>query len=278
MFNGARVIGPAVAGLLVARIGEGWCFFANGVSYLAVIAGLLMMKIECTRRSTSDSPVADIIEGFQWVSRTAPIRALLLLLGLVSLVGMPYTVLMPIFADRILHGGARGLGVLMGFTGVGALLGALTLALRSGVRGLGRLVALTCAGFGVSLIAFGFSRNFWLSAILLIPAGFSIMLEMACSNTLIQSMVPDVLRGRVMAVYSMMFMGMAPFGALLGGAIADRVGAPIAVASGGVASILGAIAFARKLPVFRGEARQLIIAQAVAGGEPSEEMTARVVE
>src|SRR5262249_6081035 len=129
MFNGARVIGPAVAGLLVARIGEGWCFFANGVSYLAVIAGLLMMKIECTRRSISDSPLEDIIEGFQWVSRTAPIRALLLLLGLVSLVGMPYTVLMPIFADRILHGGARGLGILMGFTGVGALLGALTLAL-----------------------------------------------------------------------------------------------------------------------------------------------------
>jgi MFS family permease len=278
MFNGARVIGPAVAGLLVARIGEGWCFFANGVSYLAVIAGLLMMKIECTRRSTSDSPLADIIEGFQWVSRTAPIRALLLLLGLVSLVGMPYTVLMPIFADRILHGGAKGLGILMGFTGVGALLGALTLALRSGVRGLGRLVALTCAGFGVSLIAFALSRYFWLSALLLIPAGFCIMLQMACSNTLIQSMVPDALRGRVMAVYSMMFMGMAPFGALLGGAIADRVGAPIAVASGGVAGIVGAITFARKLPAFRGEARQLIIAQAVAGGEPSEEMTARVVE
>jgi len=278
MFNGARVIGPAVAGLLVARIGEGWCFFANGVSYLAVIAGLLMMKIECTRRSTSDSPLADIIEGFQWVSRTAPIRALLLLLGLVSLVGMPYTVLMPIFADRVLHGGAKGLGILMGFTGVGALLGALTLALRSGVRGLGRLVALTCAGFGVSLIAFALSRYFWLSALLLIPAGFCIMLQMACSNTLIQSMVPDAPRGRVMAVYSMMFMGMAPFGALRGGAIADRVGAPIAVASGGVAGIVGAITFARKLPAFRGEARQLIIAQAVAGGEPSEEMTARVVE
>jgi len=277
MFNGARVIGPAIAGILVARIGEGWCFFANGVSYIAVIAGLLLMRIECTPRSKSDSPLADIIEGFRWVSRAAPIRALLLLLGLVSLVGMPYTVLMPIFADRILHGGARGLGILMGFTGVGALLGALTLALRSGVRGLGRLVALTCAGFGVSLIAFAFSRYFWLSAVLLIPAGFCIMLQMACSNTLIQSMVPDALRGRVMAVYSMMFMGMAPFGALLGGAIADRVGAPTAVAAGGVAGIVGAIVFGRKLPVFRGEARQLIIAQAVAGGEPLEEMTARVV-
>jgi MFS family permease len=278
MFNGARVIGPAIAGILVAKIGEGWCFFANGISYIAVIAGLLMMRIECRARSKSDSPLDDIIEGFRWASHTAPIRALLLLLGLVSLVGMPYTVLMPLFADRILHGGAKGLGILMGFTGIGALLGALTLALRSGVRGLGRLVALTCAGFGISLIAFSFSRYFWLSAVLLIPVGFCLMLQMACSNTLIQSMVPDALRGRVMAVYSMMFMGMAPFGALLGGALADRLGAPITVSTGAVASIVGAIVFARQLPAFRGEARQLIIAQAVAGGEPSEEMTARLRE
>jgi MFS family permease len=292
MFNGARVIGPAIAGILVAKIGEGWCFFANGVSYVAVIIGLLLMKIECVRRSKSDSPVADIIEGFHWASRTGPIRMLLLLLGLVSLVGMPYTVLMPVFADRILHGGASGLalflhakdpgavrlGVLMGATGVGALLGALTLALRSGVRGLGRLIALSCAGFGVSLIFFAASRNFWLSTVLLVPVGFSIMLQMACSNTLIQSMVPDALRGRVMAVYSMMFMGMAPFGALLGGALANRLGAPITVSIGAVASIVGAIWFGRHLPVFRGEARQLIIAQAVAGGEPSEEMTAPAVD
>ena len=290
MFNGARVIGPAIAGILVAKIGEGWCFFANGVSYIAVIIGLLLMKIECARRSKSDSPLADIVEGFRWASQTGPIRMLLMLLGLVSLVGMPYTVLMPVFADRILHGGASGvasflhakdpgavrLGVLMGATGVGALLGALTLALRSGVRGLGRLIVITCAGFGLSLIVFAASENFWLSATLLVPVGFCIMLQMACSNTLIQTMVPDVLRGRVMSVYSMMFMGMAPFGALLGGAIADRLGAPVTVAIGGAASIVGAILFGRKLPVFRGEARQLIIAQAVAGGEPSEEMTVRV--
>jgi MFS family permease len=291
MFNGARVIGPAIAGILVAKIGEGWCFFANGVSYIAVIVGLLLMKIECVRRSKSDSPLADIMEGFRWASHTGPIRMLLMLLGLVSLVGMPYTVLMPVFADRVLHGGASGvaafvhakdpgavrLGVLMGATGVGALLGALTLALRSGVRGLGRLIVITCAGFGLSLIVFAASKSFWLSATLLVPVGFCIMLQMACSNTLIQTMVPDVLRGRVMSVYSMMFMGMAPFGALLGGAIADRLGAPWTVAIGGAASIVGAVLFGRKLPVFRGEARQLIIAQAVAGGEPSEEMTSRVV-
>src|SRR5207237_8235259 len=217
MFNGARIIGPAIAGILVGKIGEGWCFFANGVSYIAVIIGLLMMKIQCTRRMPSAaSPLADIIEGFRFVSRTAPTRALLLLLGLVSLVGMPYTVLMPVFADRILHGGARGLGILMGATGVGALLGALTLASRSGVRGLGRWVAYSCGGFGVSLFLFAFSRSFWLSTILLLPVGFSMMLQMSSSNTLIQAMVPDELRGRVLALYSMMFMGMAPFGALKG--------------------------------------------------------------
>jgi MFS family permease len=282
MFNGARIIGPAIAGILVARIGEGWCFFANGVSFIAVIIGLLLMKIDCPPRSLSDSPLEDIIEGFRWVSHTAPIRSLLLLLGLVSLVGMPYTVLMPVFADHVLHGGARGLaaflkahdagavrlGVLMGATGVGALLGALTLAVRSGVRGLGRLVAITCGGFGVSLILFTLSRNFWLSAVLLVPVGFCLMLQMASSNTLIQTMVPDALRGRVMSVYSMMFMGMAPFGALLGGALADRLGAPVTVALGAVASVVGGILFARQLPAFRGEARRLIIAQAMADAEP----------
>jgi MFS family permease len=278
MFNGARVIGPAIAGILLVKIGEGGCFLANGISYIAVIMGLLMMKVECKPRSKSDSPIDDIIEGFRWVSRTGPIRALLLLLGLVSLVGMPYTVLMPVFADHVLHAGARGLGTLMGFTGVGALLGALTLAMRSGVKGLGRLVWICCAGFGISLIAFSFSKLLWLSAVLLIPVGFFIMLQMACSNTLIQAMVPDALRGRVMALYSMMFMGMAPFGALLGGAMADRMGAPITVAVGGVASIAGGIWFGRQLPVFRGEARQLIIAQAMAGGEPAEEMSVRVVQ
>jgi MFS family permease len=278
MFNGARVVGPAIAGILVAKIGEGWCFFANGVSYIAVIVGLLLMRVDCPARSKSDSPLEDIIEGFRWVRHTGPIRALLLLLGVVSLVGMPYTVLMPVFADRILHGGAKGLGILMGFTGIGALFGALTLALRTGIKGLGKLVSICCAGFGISLIAFSFSKIFWLSAFLLIPVGFFIMLQMACSNTLIQAMVPDALRGRVMAVYSMMFMGMAPFGALLGGALADRLGAPITVATGGIASIVGAIWFGKQLPVFRGEARQLIIAQAMAGGEPAEEMTARVVQ
>ena len=278
MFNGARVIGPAIAGILVAKIGEGWCFFANAVSYIAVIVGLLLMRVYSPARASLASPLEHMMEGFRFVHRTAPIRALLLLLGLVSLVGMPYVVLMPIFADRILHGGARGLGILMGATGVGALLGALTLAFREGVKGLARWVAWCSAGFGVSLVVFALSRSFWVSVLLLLPVGYTIMLQMACSNTLIQVMVPDELRGRVMAVYSMMFMGMAPIGALLGGALADRLGAPLTVAIGGVASIVAAAWFGLHLPKIRVEARRLILAQAVAGGEPAEGTTARVAQ
>jgi MFS family permease len=293
MFNGARVIGPAVAGILVAKLGEGWCFFVNAVSYIAVIIGLLMMDVHAPAKASKHTPALEhIIEGFQFVSRTAPIRALLLLLGLVSITGMPYVVLMPIFADRILRSGGQGLasllgstdlgamrlGILMGATGVGAMLGALTLAMRSGVKGLGRWITVCCAGFGLSLTLFAFSKSFWLSVVLLLPAGYFIMLQMACSNTLIQVMVPDALRGRAMAVYSMMFMGMAPIGALLGGALADRLGAPTTVAIGGLASLAGAWWFGVQLPKIRVEARQLIIAQGMAGGEPAEEMSARVVE
>ncbi len=278
MFNGARVIGPAVAGIMVARIGEGWCFGANAISYIAVIVGLMLMRVNCARRFGSGSPIEDIIEGFRWANQTKIIRALLLLIGLVSLVGMPYTVLMPVFADKILHGGARGLGILMGATGVGALFGALTLAAKTGVKGLGRWVAVSCAMFGISLFLFSFSRLFWLSVLLLLPAGYSMMLQMACSNTLIQTMVPDQLRGRVMALYSMMFMGMAPLGALFGGALAHRMGAPITVAVGGIACVFGSIWFGRALPELRIEARRLIIAQGLAGGEPEQELNAQPVE
>jgi MFS family permease len=278
MFNGARVIGPAIAGILVARIGEGWCFAANSLSYIAVIVGLSLMHVHCAPRASKHSPIEDIIEGFRWVNQTRVIRALLLLIGLVSLVGMPYTVLMPIFADKILHGGARGLGILMGATGVGALFGALTLAAKTGVKGLGRWVAFSCASLGVSLFCFSFSNTFWLSAALLLPAGYSMMLQMACSNTLIQTMVPDQLRGRVMSLYSMMFMGMAPFGAFFGGALAHRIGAPVTVAIGGVACVIGAIWFGRALPAMRIEARRLIVAQGLAAGEPVQELNAQPVE
>jgi MFS family permease len=274
MFNGARIVGPAIAGILVATIGEGWCFFSNAVSYIAVITGLLLMKIKAQRRvPLPGSALASIVEGFKYVGRTGPVRALLLLLGLVSLMGMPYAVLMPIFADQILHGGPRGLGLLMGASGVGALVGALSLAARQGIRGLGRWVAFSSAGFGVSIILFSQSRSFWLSAALLLPVGFSIMIQMASSNTLVQSMVPDNLRGRVMAVYSMMFMGMAPIGALLAGTLAGRLGAPKTVAIGGAMCIVGAAVFGLRLSALRSEARQIIVALQMTGGDPADEVT-----
>ena len=279
IFNGARILGPAVAGITVAAIGEGWCFFANGVSYIAVIAGLLLMTVtpRPSPRQGRRSGLESLLEGFHWVARKGPIRALLLLLGLVSLTGMPYMVLMPIFADRILHSGARGLGLLMGASGVGALIGTLALAARHGVSGLGRWVMFAAMGFGTSLVLFSMSHSFWLSMLLVMPAGFSMILQMASSNTLIQTMVPDELRGRVMAVYSMMFMGMAPFGALLSGAIANHLGAPLTVRLGGAICVAGGAVFALTWPGLRGEARQLILAQSMAGGEPPEEMTGKAV-
>ena len=273
MFNGARIIGPAVAGILVAWVGEGWCFFANSVSYIAVIAGLLMMKLPPpVNLANAGSPVEHILEGFRFVARAAPLRSLLLLLGLVSLVGTPYSVLMPVFANQILHGGAKELGWLMGATGVGALLGALSLATRAGLKGLGKVIALCAGGFGVSLILFAASKIFWLSLVLLLPVGFTMMVQMASTNTLLQSMVPGEMRGRVVALYTMMFMGVAPFGAFFAGAMAHRIGAPWTVAIGGVACIAGAIVFAMVLPTFRTEARELILAQGLALS-PAEELT-----
>jgi MFS family permease len=219
--------------------------------------------------------VTHIIEGFRFVMHTGPIRALLLLLGLVSVTSMPYAVLMPIFADRIFHSGARGLGILMGFSGIGALMGALTLAARREVKGLGRWVSVACGVFGVSLILFAFSRWFWLAAAMLIPVGFALMTQMGASNTLIQSMTPDRLRGRVMSVYSMMFMGMAPLGALLAGVVAEHLGAPFTVGAGGVVAVAGSILFGLRWPELRPEARQLVLAQQMVAGNPPDEVTAQ---
>jgi MFS family permease len=271
MMNGARIVGPAVAGILVALVGEGWCFLLNGLSYLAVIVGLVFITAGNTAPREDTGPRTEaILEGFRFVLHAQPVRSLLLLVGVVSLMGMPYSVLMPIFADDILMGGPKGLGLLMGAAGIGALLGAVTLAGRQGVRGLGRWVMLACAGFGVNLILFSLSRYFWLSFFLLIPVGFSMMVQLASSNTLIQSMVPDRLRGRVMAVYSMMFVGMAPFGALLAGLLANSLGAQATVAIGGAVCIAGALWFRSHLPRLRAEGRQLILAQMMAAGEPAD--------
>ncbi len=277
MFNGARVIGPAAAGIVVAAIGEGWCFFANGISFIAVIVCLLIMTIDRPRASIQGSPLQNVMEGFKFVGGTGPIRALMLLLGLVSFTAMPYAVLMPLFADKLLHGGPKALGILMGCSGAGALCGAVTLAMRKTIKGLGRWVAVACSSFGVALILFSFSRTLWLSAVLLVPVGFFVMIQMASTNTLIQSMVPDQLRGRVMAVYSMMFMGMAPFGALSAGSIAHNIGAPWTVAIGGIISVIGGIFFGLRWPRLRSTARELIVAQQMTGGAPAQETTSEII-
>jgi MFS family permease len=274
MFNGARIVGPAVAGLLVATVGEGWCFGINAVSYIAVLTGLFLINLEAQRKvPLPGSAISNIVEGFKFVAKTSPIRSLLLLLGVVSLMGSPYAVLMPIFADRILQGGVSGLGILMGASGVGALAGALALAARKSLKGLGRWIALASAGFGICLILFSFSRSFWLSAAFLVPAGFAMMIQMASSNTLVQSMVPDHLRGRVMAVYSMMFMGMAPLGAMFAGTLAENIGAPYTVAIGGAVCIVAALIFGLNLSEFRTEAREIIIALNMASGSPVDRPT-----
>jgi MFS family permease len=273
MFNASRVVGPAVAGILVASIGEGWCFFANAVSYIAVIIGLLLMNVRRHERiRPPGSPLSHVVEGFRFVTQNPPVHALLMLLGVVSLTGMPYAVLMPIFADRVLHGGAATLGWLMGASGVGALAAALLLASRQSLDGLGRWVAIAATGFGVGLAVFSFSRTFWLSSGILALMGFALMIQMGSSNTLIQSMVPDRLRGRVMAVYSMMLMGMAPIGSLLAGAAADHMGAPLTVAAGGAVCTIAAFVFWLRLPRLRVHTRQLIVAQQLAGVDPPREM------
>jgi MFS family permease len=274
MLNGARIVGPAIAGLIVAAFGEGWCFLLNALSYIAVIGALLVMHVDAAPHPEAHvSAWESIVEGFAYSWNTKPVRALLLLLGLVSLMGMPYSVLMPVIAASVLGGGANAYGLLMSASGVGALGGAALLTFRRHIRGLGRWVAISAVSFGVSLIAFSFSRLLWLSAVLLLPAGFFMMVEMAASNTLIQSMIPNRLRGRVMSVYSMMFMGMAPIGSLVAGALAAPLGAPATVALGGAICIAGGLLFGAGLPALRGPARELIIAQQLAAGSPSEEAT-----
>jgi len=248
MFNGARIVGPAVAGLLVAALGEGLCFLLNGITFLFVIAGLLMMKIES--RPPQKKPggrMAQLQEGFAYAWRNVAIRSLLLLLGLISLLGMSYVVLMPVFAEEVLRSGPRGLGGLLTAGGCGALIAALWMAGRGNLFGLGQVVAWASAGFGLSLSLFAFSRIYWLSALCLVPAGFCLMVQMACTNTLIQSLVGDAMRGRVMGLYTTMFLGMAPFGSLLAGFLAEHLGAPAAVAIGGIASAVGAFGFWARL-------------------------------
>jgi MFS family permease len=209
----------------------------------------------------------------RFVWHNAPIHALLIVVGVGSLAGTPFSVLMPIFADKILHGGPQALGWLMGVSGVGALCGALLLATRKHVRGLGRWVVISGASYSIALMAFGYSQVFLLSAALMLPIGFAMMIQFGAANTLIQTMTPDSLRGRVMSVYSMVFMGMAPIGALIAGAVAEHTGAPLALASGGLICLLVACGFGAWLPKIRPSARELIVAQGMGAGAPPQELT-----
>lgn len=260
MVNGARLFGPSIAGMLIAFTGEGICFLLNGVSYLFVIASLLMMKISPRKAAPRQKKVVhELKEGFKYTFGFAPIRYLILLLALVSLVGMPYTVLMPVFAKEILHGGSHTFGFLMGASGMGALLGALFLASRKNVLGLDKVIPLAAATFGAGLIAFSFSRFFLLSMGLMVFVGLGMMLQMASTNTILQTIVDDDKRGRVMSFYTMAFMGTAPFGSFIAGSLASKIGAPDTLVVGGVACLLGTLIFVKYLPHFQKAIRPIYI-------------------
>ena len=250
--NVARLIGPAIAGVVIAAVGEGYCFAIDGASYIAVVASLLMMRVPplLIQRATS-SMLEQLREGWSYVVHFRPIRTILSLFALLSLMGMPFMVLMPIFASQVLHGGAHTLGYLMGASGVGALISAISLALRKSVRGLTTMIQIAAVMFGSGLILFGLSHRLMLSLLLMIVVGFGMMQGLAASNTVIQTLVPEDKRGRVMSYYTMAFVGMAPFGSLLAGALAHRFGASHAVMITGAFCLIGAAWYTTQLRSIR---------------------------
>jgi len=248
IFNGARVVGPAIAGFAIGWLGEGWCFFLNGISFLAVIAALMMMRIAKTEQRHGDgSPLQRFIQGFRFAMGDRTIRPALLLVSLMSMFGLQYTVFMPIFARDVLHGGPSMLGLLMTSAGVGAVIGALHFASRTDEKGLVEWIAVTASTCSLGLIFFSQSRVFWLSAVMLLAAGFSATSQLAATNTIVQVRVPDELRSRIMAVYATMFMGVQPLGALVAGGVAKRFGAPRTLGVFGVICLCGAVVFASRV-------------------------------
>jgi MFS family permease len=265
MVNMARLVGPSLAGLVIAGFGEGYCFLIDGLSYFAVIASLAHTQVKPLpgRGEAVSSMATQLREGWLYVSRFAPVRTILLLFALVSLMGIPYVVLMPIFAAQVLHGGPHTLGLLMGASGVGALVSALSLAVRKTVLGLGRMIPIAALSFGAGLILFGLSRVLWLSMFMMLFTGFGMMQGMAASNTIIQTVVPEDRRGRVMSYYTMAFVGMAPFGSLLAGGLAHKLGAPHTVIITGTVVILGGLWFATRLKALREEIRPIYQAMGI---------------
>ncbi len=258
MVNLARLVGPSLAGLVIAASSEGWCFLLDGISYVAVIVSLLLMRVRVARapRGTS-SLIAQMREGWTYVSTFVPVRTILLLFAIISLMGMPYVVLMPIFAAQVLHGGPHTLGFLMGAAGVGAVVSALSLVVRRSVRGLTKMLPIAALLFGTSLVLFGLSRVLWLSLLLMLVTGFGMMQGLTASNTIIQTLVPEDKRGRVMSYYTAAFVGMAPFGSLLAGALASRIGAPRTVMVTGSCCIVGAVWFWSRLTAIRTDIRPI---------------------
>jgi MFS family permease len=252
MVNIARLIGPSLAGMLIAVTSEGWCFLIDGVSYIAVIASLLAMRLNTAQVKRVPASLAhELREGWAYVSGFLPVRTILLLFAVVSLMGMPLMVLMPIFAARVLHGGPHTLGFLMGAMGIGSLISAISLAARKNVRGLTRTIPTAATLFAIGLIGFGLSHWFWLSMVCVLIAGIGMMQIMAASNTIIQTLVSEDMRGRVMSFYTMAFMGMTPFGSLLAGSMASAIGAPTTIVITGVAILLAASWYFTRLSAIR---------------------------
>ena len=274
MVNMARLVGPSLAGLLIAVKSEGWCFLVDGISYIAVIISLLMMRVPRTEEQRArTSTLTQLKEGWTYVAGFVPIRSILLLFGLLSLMGWPFMVLMPIFAAEILHGGPHTLGFLMGAVGIGSLASALSLVMRRSIRGLTRVIPVAAVIFGVGLIAFGFSHYLWLSMLMMLVAGFGMMQGLTGSNTIIQTLVDENMRGRVMSYYTMAFVGMAPFGSLLAGAMAHAIGAPRTVVISGIACIVGGIWFTSQLPAIRKDMRPIYERLGIIPQAPLEEAT-----
>ena len=264
MVNGSRIIGPSIGGVIIAAVGEGWCFMIDAISYLAVIASLVAMHVaKRPPRQHRGRVMEELREGFEYVTHFAPMRSALLLLALVATMGMPYTVLMPAIASGTLHGGPHTLGFLMTASGLGALAGALYLASRNSVLGLGRAMVLATLAFGIGLAVFALSRSLWLSLLLLPIVGGGMMVETASTNTILQTIVDEQMRGRVMSFYTMAFLGTAPIGSLLAGVVADRIGAPMTILLGGLSCVAAGVWFAVRLPSLRAMLRPIYVEKGI---------------
>ncbi len=252
MVNGARVIGPAIAGAVIGWVGEGWCFFINSVSYIAVLYGLFRIDVGpfVPPAPSQSGPIKQIREGCRYIFSHFPFAALMMMVAMMSMMSSAQLVLMPIFASEILHGGPKTLGYIMGFYGLGALIGALALASRKNALGVERWIAVSSIATGIFMIVFSLSDIIWFSAIIMALLGIGVILQLASSNTLIQTMVPDTLRGRVMAFHAMMFVGMSPIGSFISGTMAQKIGPEITVAIAGACLSAGGVFFSLNLHRF----------------------------